>query len=498
MEENSPRVRPPAAAMSSRSSSMCGWGVPGRRRVVRLGGRRRRGRERRGRAGRGRRQGRARCWQAPLPGQRLERAADRQRGRGQRHRPPAEQPLGQQPAHRERRHPQRRRAARVRIRRDVQPHHVGPRRDIRAERAEHPVRRVVQLVERGKRSPPRGELLRFIVGVPGAGTDLAGARSGRVPGRGERGGEVVGQHVDAPGGRVGQDQREPLPRGRQLARGVVGDLAAGPPRRGVHGGRRQLGRRDRGHPVDQVVRLVDDHHVVLGEDVAVLQRVDGQQRVVGDDDVRPARDLACPLGKAAAAEAAPLCPDALPGRDRDLPPCPLVDARHQLVAVAGLRGLGPLPQPRHLPPDLGGRARLEEGFLRVVGGAAAQPVLAQVVAPPLEDREGRRPAEQRLQRFREARQVAVDELALQRDRGGGHHDRRVHRGRVPGRGHQVRQRLPRARARLDREVLAAVHGAGDRLGHRDLPRALGPGDPFNGSGQQGGDSGKFAGVAWHV
>ena len=72
------------------------------------------------------------------------------------------------------------------------------------------------------------------------------------------------------------------------------------PRRHIVGPRRPAGRpacrgRDharadlvgdrRGDPVDQLVRLVDDEHVVLGQHLAALEGVDGHERVVGDDDV---------------------------------------------------------------------------------------------------------------------------------------------------------------------------------------------------------------------
>ena len=49
--------------------------------------------------------------------------------------------------------------------------------------------------------------------------------------------------------------------------------------------RRQLGGRHARHPVDQFVRLVDDEQVVLGQHRGLGDGVDGQQGVVGDDDV---------------------------------------------------------------------------------------------------------------------------------------------------------------------------------------------------------------------
>ncbi len=113
--------------------------------------------------------------------------------------------------------------------------------------------------------------------------------------------------------------------------------------------------------------LVDDHHVMLGQDVEVLQRVDGQQRMVGDDDVRPACLIPRQLREAPGAERAALGADAFASGNRDLPPGLLADTGHQLVPVAG-RGRGrPLVQPLHLPPGRRDRAGVEEhlgGVLR--------------------------------------------------------------------------------------------------------------------------------------
>ncbi len=49
--------------------------------------------------------------------------------------------------------------------------------------------------------------------------------------------------------------------------------------------------------------------------------------------------------------------------------------------------------------------------------------------------------------------------------------------RVPGRGHEVGQRLPGSCASLDREMLAGVDRGLHGPGHRDLARPLGPADP---------------------
>ena len=85
-----------------------------------------------------------------------------------------------------------------------------------------------------------------------------------------------------------------------------------------------------GHPVDQLVRLVDDQQLVFGQHGGVGDGVDGQQRVVGDDDIGVPGLVAGLLGEAVGAERAAGHADAFPGRHADLRPRPV---RH-----AGLRG----------------------------------------------------------------------------------------------------------------------------------------------------------------
>ena len=97
--------------------------------------------------------------------------------------------------------------------------------------------------------------------------------------------------------------------------------------------------------------------------------------------------------------------------------------------------VGPLVQALDRAAHRGDRERVEQLVGRVVVVAAVQLVQAQVVAAALEDRERRCPAEQRLERLRQARQIAVDELALQGDGGRRDHDRGARwprRGGSPG------------------------------------------------------------------
>ena len=155
----------------------------------------------------------------------------------------------------------------------------------------------------------------------------------------------------------------------------------------------------------------------------------------------------------------------------------------QLVAVAGLGGLGPLADPHDVASGLRRGRRREERVLVVrLLLAGVQPVQAQVVAAALEHRERRTPPEQRLERVDQPRQVAVDQLALQGDGGRGD-DRAVvvrqHR-------HQVGQRLAGAGAGLHQQVLAGLEGVGDRLGHLLLALARRPADRGDGGVEQRG------------
>ena len=343
----------------------------------------------------------------PLDGQRRERAAEGERGRGERHRALAEQPGSQHPADLERRHPQRRRPARV-VRGPVEPDHLAALGDLLAERVQDPAGGALQLIQRGQGHPGRRHPLRVLLLGRRAGPHRVRARPGRVLHGRQRGGQRVGQRIHPARGRVAEVDGE---RGRRLAQpvghgrgGALGGGGLGQPPGAaggrVHRGTRQLPRRGRGDPVHQVVRLVDDDHVVLGQHVDVGGGVDRQQRVVGHHDVRPGRRVPRPLGETAGAERAALRADALLRAHRDLAPGRLGHAGHQLVPVAGRGLLGPLVQPLDLPSQRRGGAsvgRVEQRVLRVLGHAAALPVQAQVVAPALQDGEGRLPAEQRRQ-----------------------------------------------------------------------------------------------------
>ena len=164
---------------------------------------------------------------------------------------------------------------------------------------------------------------------------------------------------------------------------------------------RQLGGGHAGHPVHQLVRLVDHQQLVFGQHGGVGHRVDGQQRVIGDDDIGVAGLVAGLLREAVGPERAAGHADALPGRHGNLRPRPVRHARRQLVTVAGVGGRRPCDQPLHVAAQRGGGHRLEQLLLRPVLGFGRRSVVnlveAQVVSAPLQQRElrsreaGRRP-----------------------------------------------------------------------------------------------------------
>ena len=237
--------------------------------------------------------------QAPLPGQRVERAAERQRRRGEHGRAAAEQPLAQQPADRQRRHPQRPAAGRRRGRarratRRRAARRVGSSKASRSRTARVVRPRPARDARRLRPAAPLGILAG--VSAPSAvmqrtaASRTAASDAGRAP---------SGSDVPAAAAAVSSSiSARPSP--ASSSRSATSSSTSLPQRRAADldraGG--QLGGGDGGDPVDQLVRLVDDDDVVLGQHAELLQRVDGQQRVVGDDDVGLAGLGARPLGEA--------------------------------------------------------------------------------------------------------------------------------------------------------------------------------------------------------
>ena len=85
----------------------------------------------------------------------------------------------------------------------------------------------------------------------------------------------------------------------------------------------------------------------------------------------------------------------------------------------------------------------------------------------------------RLQRIRQPRQVALHQLALERERGRGDDHRRVVGLRVAHRGHEVGERLARAGAGLDGEVALRIQRLRYCLRHAVLALAARAAKGFN-------------------
>ena len=172
------------------------------------------------------------------------------------------------------------------------------------------------------------DLLHQALGLGQAGVGLAGvgllrvrrdARARGVAHQRERLGQLLGQVVEATRRGRGDGVLQRVG-GLGQPVGLLVDVplrAAGGP---LDVGDGQLVGGRLGDPRDDLVRLVDDHRVVVGDHRDALDRVDGEQRVVGDDQVRPVGLLLGPLGEALLGERALRRAQALAVVDADLPP----------------------------------------------------------------------------------------------------------------------------------------------------------------------------------
>ena len=136
----------------------------------------------------------------------------------------------------------------------------------------------------------------------------------------------------------------------------------------------------------------------------------------------------------------------------------------------------------------GDRLRLEKLVLRFVLGLTGRAVVnfvqAQVILAALQQRESRRAGQCIGERVDQLGQIAIDQLSLQGDRRGGHHDRRVIGDRADNRRNKVSQRLSGAGSRLHRQVLAGFEGVGNRGGHLQLAAAFAAAQRRHRGGQQ--------------
>lgn len=202
-----------------------------------------------------------------------------------------------------------------------------------------PLRHVVHGLHRGQRLLADGVLV--LDGFVAGGTDRGDDGPGRVTQRHEGVREILRDLLQA--ARKGELHQplEALGGGLELVGGLLVDELRRPPHRPVDLSGRELTGGDSGDSGHQLVRLVDDQHLVLREDRGALDGVDGEQRVVGDDDLGELGALAGVLGEALGTVGALRGPQALSRGDRHLGPGPVGDTGSQVVPVAGLRLVRP-------------------------------------------------------------------------------------------------------------------------------------------------------------
>ena len=129
----------------------------------------------------------------------------------------------------------------------------------------------------------------------------------------------------------------------------------------------------------------------------------------------------------------------------------------------------------------------------LVGHALTHSVQARVVAASLDDGVRRGRVQHLAGRFLQRRDVALDELVLEVEGGGGDDDALA----VQEAGHQVAERLARAGARLDQQVGVRAERGLHRLGHLHLAGALSSLDRLHGSLQDLPDVGLIGALFLH-
>ena len=220
----------------------------------------------------------------------------------------------------------------------------------------------------------------------------------------------------------------------------------------------------------QLVRLVEDDRVragqQLGDSVVAQGKVGAEQVMVDDDHVGGLRRLARPKDEAVAEVVAILPEAALSGGRRQRPGGRVFGNARRLAAVAGGGDRREALDPAQHRDVL---ASLETAF----GEVSAQVMAADVVRPPLEQRD----AGARAERLPHARKVAPEQLILQRLRSGADQHARA----AEQRGNEIREGLADAGAGFHDQRLAGVDRLGHRARHLALRRARrvpgsGPGD----------------------
>ena len=207
------------------------------------------------------------------------------------------------------------------------------------------------------------------------------------------------------------------------------------------------------------MRLVEDHHVVVGQHadaVATLAQTEvGEvEGVVRDHEVRVRRALARRLGEARAHIRTRPAETAI-GADRKLRPERLGRLDLELSPVAGSGRVDPGAHRVEHAPVLGPREERPAEEREPL-----QPAAAEVVVPPLQHGDVHLPAE----RCRSERHVLRQQLLLQRLRGRGDNDAQARFERRD----EVGKALARARGGLGEEMRPICERPRDRVGELRL------------------------------
>ena len=199
--------------------------------------------------------------------------------------------------------------------------------------------------------------------------DRRPGRARRVAQRSQVGRHLVVEVIEAARCAVVDRRGEGGRRGLQPLVQLRAHQAGDPSRGDTEGGRRQLRGGHRRHPVDQLVRFVDHQQRVLGQHRRFGHRIDGQQRVIGDDDIgaagRPrarSEKHSVPNGQRATPRHSRA--DTLTC-DQDRSATPGFRSSRSPDSVVGRPGGEPL----HVAAQCGHRHRVEQFFLRSVAGA---------------------------------------------------------------------------------------------------------------------------------
>jgi len=211
-----------------------------------------------------------------------------------------------------------------------------------------------------------------------------------------------------------------------------------------------------GRHVLELVRLVEDHGVVIGQDLRArmvrAQREIREVQVMVDEDQIRLGGRAARAGDEAPLEVRTARADARVGRRRDLGP-------HRIVLGEPV-DLGAISRRRFVGPEREALDRLRRlAALRLV-----EPAATRVVRDALQDHRAERTSDQRAQE----REVVARDLILQRARAG----RDDHALAARERGHEVRERLAGAGAGLDEQRPIVGERARDRRGHHALLGAI--------------------------